>query len=102
MYNVKTPLLDDLIVRLKKKNLYECNDLLKAIDEALKLKADTKKYNPESAEWDIQWEKYLGQMSYIDGYLRALLCVNIIRSYNKMSDIQKEVKKIIEYMEVQK
>lgn len=102
MYNVKTPLLDDLIVRLKKKDPYEYNDLPKAIDEALKLKADTKKYDPESSELDIQMEKYWGQMKYIDGYLRALLCVNIIRSYNKMDGIRKEVKKIIEYMDVQK
>ena len=100
MYNVKTPLLDDLIVRLKKKHPFEYNDLPKAIDEALKLKTGTKKYNPESAEWDIQMEKYWGQMKYIDGYLRALLCVNIIRSYNKMDGIRKEVKKIIEYREL--
>lgn len=102
MYNVKTPLLDDLILRLKKKDPYEYNDLPKAIDEALKLKADRKKFHYDSLEWAIQMEKYQGQMKYIDGYLRALLCVNIIRSYNKMDGMRKEVQKIIEYMEVQK
>ncbi len=100
MYNVKTPLLDDLIVRLKKKDSYECNDLQKAIDEALKLKEDRKKYNYDDPKWELQMEKYQGQIKYIDGYLRALLCVNIIRSFNKMCGIRKEVQKIMEYMEV--
>ena len=92
MYNVKTPLLDDLIIRLKKKHPFEYNDLPKAIEEALKLKTDTKKYCPESAEWDIQMEKYWGQMKYIDGYLRALLCVNIIRT-TKWTAYEKKSKK---------
>lgn len=60
MYNVKTPLLDDLHVRLKRKNPYECDDLPKAIDEALKLKADRKKYNYADPKWDLQMEKYQG------------------------------------------
>lgn len=39
----------------------EYNELPRAIDEALKLKADRKKYDPESSEWDIQMEKYWDQ-----------------------------------------
>ncbi|MCM1328399.1 MAG: hypothetical protein NC253_03075 [Ruminococcus sp.] len=100
MYNVKTPLLDELVIRLKRKNEYESGDLSKAIDEAVKLNADIRKYNLKSPKRDIQTEKYYGQMSYIDGYLRALLCVNIIRSYTRMDNIRKEIKKIIENAEL--
>lgn len=92
----KTPLLDDLIKQLKNKKMGYTGTLEKAIETAKELKAERRKYSSDSPEWEIQYEKYAGQLQFIDGYIRALFDCNFIRSYNKLTNIQKEIRNMFE------